>query len=739
MRVRFGLDKSIIRVIETYCASNPMPVETKSMLADVVRTKHYVNAEIDRALTKICRLLGQQPALILKPGEAWSDAAMHDLQLMPEAEREIWSVLLPHCRQATGGSPSAKWHKAASELLDTLGADRFATRMSAWLPLLNKPRTAPADHRLDWRAGQNDWIIIDPHRDILKGLAWCCGRLHDPRIGAALVDLALSSFRKLPGIGPRMINVGNACIWALGEWPGMEGVSRLAIIRTRVKFIPAQKALDKALNAVAQRENIPRDQIEEMAVPAYGMSKVGKRTEQFGEFDAELIVTGTMSTELRWIKRAGGGKAQKSIPKAVKNTYPDEVKELQTAGKDIQKMLPAQRERLDGLFLQRKTWAYATWAERYLNHPLVGTLARRLIWWFDTGKKKHAGIWLDGRLVNVEGSPLNLDADTAVVSLWHPLDAGTENVVAWRRFMDEHQIVQPFKQAHREVYLLTDAERTTRLYSNRYASHIIKQHQFNALAAIRGWKNALQLMVDQSFPPARRELPAWNLRAEFWVNGAGEEYNVDTNETGTFCRVSTDQVRFYPLNAPLGYGGPGYGGGAYGTNYGHADAEPVSLDQIPPLVFSEIMRDVDLFVGVASVGNDPAWQDGGPEGRYQAYWQQYSFGDLSATAQTRKDVLDRLIPRLKIAGQCSIDGKFLIVRGKVRTYKIHLGSGNIVMEPNDQYLCIVPGRGQASRGTEGVFLPFEGDQTLSIILSKAFLLAADDRITDQTILSQLRR
>jgi hypothetical protein len=35
-------------------------------------------------------------------------------------------------------------------------------------------------------------------------------------------------------------------------------------------------------------------------------------------------------------------------------------------------------------------------------------------------------------------------------------------------------------------------------------------------------------------------------------------------------------------------------------------------------------------------------------------------------------------------------------------------------------------------------LPFEGDMTLSIILSKAFLLAADDEITDASIVRQIR-
>ena len=55
------------------------------------------------------------------------------------------------------------------------------------------------------------------------------------------------------------------------------------------------------------------------------------------------------------------------------------------------------------------------------------------------------------------------------------------------------------------------------------------------------------------------------------------------------------------------------------------------------------------------------------------------------------------------------------------------------MEPNDAYLCVVP-RGSGDQ----VFLPFEEDGgMLSIILSKAFLLAADSTITDPSITRQI--
>ena len=110
---------------------------------------------------------------------------------------------------------------------------------------------------------------------------------------------------------------------------------------------------------------------------------------------------------------------------------------------------------------------------------------------------------------------------------------------------------------------------------------------------------------------------------------------------------------------------------------------------------------------------------------------------MSATAQTRRSVLESLLPRLtKIRNRCQLSDRFLVVRGDIRAYKIHLGSGNILMEPNDQYLCIVPSR-SSDGPTKDVFLPFEGDATFSIILSKAFLLAEDRKIKDPTITRQI--
>lgn len=100
------------------------------------------------------------------------------------------------------------------------------------------------------------------------------------------------------------------------------------------------------------------------------------------------------------------------------------------------------------------------------------------------------------------------------------------------------------------------------------------------------------------------------------------------------------------------------------------------------------------------------------------------------------EALKRIVPRLKIGEKCRFEGKYLLVEGTKHTYKIHCGSGNILMSPNDQYLCIVPDQ-SAKQGRDAIYLPFEGDALLSIIISKALLLAADDQITDVTILRQI--
>ena len=342
----------------------------------------YTTAETRRWAARLKELGGLSgTTLPLVRGEAWSDAAIEDIEAMDGEARTAWVGLLNLCAKASGAKPTGKWSREAGALLERIGRPTFEDAVSRWFPLVDKPRTRPIERWSEWQPDPN-LLIQDKNADILKGLVWLCAGREDAGVARALTALALSAYRKAPQVGPRCVRVGNACVWALGDMPGTEGIGQLALLKARIKFGTAQKGIEKALNAAAERVGLPREEIEEMAVPAYGLQEVGVRREQFGEFGVELVVTGTSSTELRWVRP--DGKRQKSVPKAVKEHHAEELKELKAAARDIQKMLPAQRDRIEKLYLEQKSWAFPIWRERYLDHPLVGTLARRLIWRFSS-------------------------------------------------------------------------------------------------------------------------------------------------------------------------------------------------------------------------------------------------------------------------------------------------------------------------------------------------------------------
>jgi hypothetical protein len=580
---------------------------------------------------------------LLRRGDAWADTLLDALGTMPSGEAAAWQGLLSHCATATPARPSSKWLARAKQAMS--GLDPAPVLISC-LDRIGEPGSRKVQSATGQPHEPDRTLLDDGQTDLLRGLVWCAGLVDDPAavpaLAAAVGRAADACFRKVQNHGPRNAKVGNACVDTLSRLGAPAAVAQLSRLRSRVQHPSARKQIEAALGRAAGRLGLAKAELEEMMVPGQGLTEA-----------------------------------------------------------EIRKLLPGQRDRLERLYLFPRDWDVPIWRERYLEHPLVGILARRLIWKFGD----RPGFWREGRIVDAEGQPLE-DLEGARVSLWHPLDAPADEVLAWRRCLEAWEVVQPFKQAHREIYLLTDAERQTATYSNRFAAHLLKQHQLAALCRQRGWTCALQGRFDFHDNPVLK-LPEHGLQVEFWVDPAAEE---EISAAGIFVYVSTDQVRFCEI------------GGL-----------PRPLEEIPPLLFSELMRDVDLFVSVASIGNDPSW---GQDRQDADAWRRSSFGELGESARTRRELLGRLVPRLKIADRCTLTERFLVVRGDLRTYKIHLGSSNILMAPNDQYLCIVQGR--TDRDSQPV-LPFEGDGTLALILSKAFLLADDTKITDPQIRSQIGR
>ena len=648
---------------------------------------------------------------VIDLSDDWGYYATELLDGLSDEDRTGWPAFLSHCQDASGTRPSKRWLRASTDHIDEIGEARFEETAIQLLKCLARPTRNVTYRKADGFSFPSA-CVADINANAIKGLAWSLTTLPGERVAQALGDAALASYRKIPEYGARSTKAGNACVHALAALSGVTAIAQLQRILQRVKLPSQRTQVEKALNTAAKAQGRSRDDLDELAVPTFGLVG-GVVRRDFGEYSAELAVEGSDPVGLRWIRP--DGKSQKSVPAGVKRDFADQVKDLKRTQKEIREALSAHRTRVERLLMRDRAWTFTEWRERYLEHPLLSLLAHRLLWTFEEDGERIVAGCLDGRIVGQSDRPLDrLTADTQV-RLWHPLDSPADDVLAWREWLARHEITQPFKQAHREIYILTEAERETETYSNRFAAHILRQHQFSALCRQRGWEYQLQGAWD-GFNVPSREIPDANLRAEYWIEGA--EHGFEISQAGIFLYAATDQVRFVDS----------------------ASGAPVRLDEVPRRVFSEIMRDVDLFVGVSSIGADPRWLegDGGQHG-YRDYWWDFSFGDLTPHAETRRDILARLVPRIaELEGRWEIGGRFLKIRGDLRSYKIHLGSGNILMEPNDQYLCIVPGPGtRGDRRGDGLFLPFEGDRTLSVILSKALMLVDDANISDPSIAAQI--
>jgi hypothetical protein len=412
------------------------------------------------------------------------------------------------------------------------------------------------------------------------------------------------------GATARSEKLANACIGALGLVGTDNAVTALAWLDTRIKNRSVRKQLDGALRGVADRTGLSPSQLLERTVPSLGLDERGERTVPLGDHVATLRLE---DDKLVLTFATAAGRTLSSSPAAVKEHHGPALKELEALVKDGAKAMGVERTRLEGLLAVDRTWGLDEWRELYLRHPLTGHLTRRLLWEFDDVPLSPSA---DGTLADRAGMVVEPPA-SAVVRLWHPIRESTATLADWRFRLMDGRVRQPFKQAFREVYRLTPAERQTEVYSNRFAGHILNYPQANALIRARGWKAAgLGYWDGGGAGEAFREFPDAGLRAVFY-DDAVEQAESDGYGTPSLC--STDQVRFERLTGRIW--------------------ARVPLAEVPALVFTEAMRDVDLFVGVASIASDPTWTDRGTNRGFDRYWHDHSFGELPESAQTRRAAL----------------------------------------------------------------------------------------------------
>ena len=140
----------------------------------------------------------------------------------------------------------------------------------------------------------------------------------------------------------------------------------------------------------------------------------------------------------------------------------------------------------------------------------------------------------------------------------------------------------------------------------------------------------------------------------------------------------------------------------------------MAFDQLDPRIFSEVMRDIDLVVSVAHVG------DVDPE-------------TSQSTIELRTAIVRETVRLFKL-DNVELKGKHALIKGNNNEYSVHLGSA-IAHKMPGVALSILPVHSQ-HRGR--MFLPFlDEDPKTAEIMSKILLLAKEKEIQDPTILQQI--
>lgn len=141
----------------------------------------------------------------------------------------------------------------------------------------------------------------------------------------------------------------------------------------------------------------------------------------------------------------------------------------------------------------------------------------------------------------------------------------------------------------------------------------------------------------------------------------------------------------------------------------------IKIKDIPDVIFSEVMRDVDLAVSVAHVGGvDPETSH--------------------STVEMRAALITFTLPLFKLSN-VKIEKNHAIVEGHYGAYDINLGSG-VIHKQGGAMINVLPVHSQ-HRGK--IFLPFaDDDPKTAEIITKVLMFAEDKKIKDVSILEQVR-
>lgn len=373
--------------------------------------------------------------------------------------------------------------------------------------------------------------------------------------------------------------------------------------------------------------------------------------------------------EMKYIK---AGKTLNNVPaKLKKHPYIGELKEVYTK---LKNQYARSRLMLEQA-MEDRTPFYIRELTALSQNPVVWPLLKHLVFISET----DTGFFADGGLVTADGEFFPQAADTGV-RIAHPVDLYRRQVwTGYQRYLFDHSIRQPFKQVFRELYVKTEDELPMQ-HSLRYAGNQIQPQKTVAVLKSRRWVADYEEGLQKIY--YKENIIANIYALADWFSPA--EIEAPTLEWVAF----SDRKTYKPLK----------------------------IEEIPDLIFSEVMRDVDLAVSVAHAGGVD------PEASH-------------STVEMRRAILAFTLPLFKL-DKVTLEGNHAFIKGSMADYHIHLGSG-VIHQEGGAAIAVLPVHSQ-HRGR--LFLPFvDDDPKTAEVISKVLLFADDAKIKDPFILDQIRK
>lgn len=579
--------------------------------------------------------------------------------------------------------PTTRWRRAVETFLAASNREAVGEALAKALEQL----AAEVDrwNALDWAGKyQAEVQILNTARSMGRGLFWALGLTGlDPLVGRMVASAR--PFTATDGAN-YFSGILFACAAGLGLNGSAASLAALQKLRMSILNRTLARQVDRVIQEVAASRGAPAGEVMEAAVPAFDLEPDGTWTKKVGQYTMKIAVLSSREVALEAAK--GTAKPSRTIPAELRTAHPQELQEARDRVREISQALSGQRDRLEKHMEEGRQLDIDVFRERYVAHPLMHQLSRGLVWEVEDGRT----------FLGSDPSPQG----AARVRLWHPARASEAEVEQWRTTLFSRKIVQAFRQVFREAYRPTAAEGRSG-ESARFAAHVVQFSLFQGLRKTRGWLGEHDPAPGQaSARRVTRECSMPGVKAIlFW-----SPFTDEVDEQGNPRFATLDKLRF--------------------TSAQNEAATP--LGDLDAAFVAESMRDVDGFVAVAHAPRDPAWSPSKPEGKkWLDRMKKIEDEPLLESASVRRALIERLLPDLGLGKAGSLEEKHLKVKGSFATYRIHLGSGDVTLEPSGALLVLAQDR----KPVELPWLPFEEPEPrLADVVAKARALAADAKSKD---------